>query len=385
MTDLKLKSYLFALATCLIGGGALAQAEQSKSELLEDLLSGSDVCVNLGYVSEDGVKTERLEYEKKLMSVNQQLAQALAELENVKSEDGKSSSSSVDERLDFLRDAAMQCEKKFAALSEQKNSGVENGKSDPEMKQQVAELERQLSQLQSILALYEQKDAEDDIQIQNLGNRLNAALARVASEEREKRQLEQNLRLEIEDKLNEITILNTQLVASKVEAEELERKVQFEENKRIELAVELNKLRAERASINNDDNLGKSITAYKKTVQRLLNEKKCNAGKVDGLIGAQTIKAAESFVQASNFRKKTNLVYDEEFFNHLKSSSRKCTLLDGFQKIDPANRNINGLSNYSNSSLCAFATRNGRWEVKKTFKTFVKEAKRRGLTCGVSR
>ena len=111
MLNIHLKLSLFALATCLIGGGVLAQSEQSKSELLEDLLSGSDVCVNLGYVSEDGVKTERLEYEKKLMSVNQQLAQALAELEAVKSEDGRSNSSSVDERLDFLRDAAMQCER----------------------------------------------------------------------------------------------------------------------------------------------------------------------------------------------------------------------------------------------------------------------------------
>ena len=103
-----------------------AQAEQSKSELLEDLLSGSDVCVNLGYVLEDGVKTERLEYEKKLMSVNQQLAEALAELEAVKSEDGKSDTSSVDERLDFLRDAVMQCERKYASLSEEKNGGVED-------------------------------------------------------------------------------------------------------------------------------------------------------------------------------------------------------------------------------------------------------------------
>ena len=94
------------------------------------------------------------------------------------------------------------------------------------LNQQVLELRRQLSSLQSILTLSEEKDIEDEIQLQNLGNRLNAALARVASEERKKRQLEQSLRLEIEAKLNEITILNSQLIALKVDLERAETKAQ---------------------------------------------------------------------------------------------------------------------------------------------------------------
>ena len=70
-----------------------------------------------------------------------------------------------------------------------------------------------------------------------MGNRLNAALARVASEERKKRQLEQSLRLEIEAKLNEITILNSQLTTSKTDLERAETKAQVEEDKRIKLEV----------------------------------------------------------------------------------------------------------------------------------------------------
>lgn len=349
------KSCLFALATCLIGSGAMAQSEQSKSELLEDLLSGSDVCVNLGYVSEDGVNTERLEYEKKLMSVNQQLAEALAELETIKSEAGKSNSSSVDERLDFLRDAVTQCEMKYAALSEEKNSGAENGNSDPELRQQVAELKRQLSSLQSLLNLTEEKDKQDEIQLQNLGNRLNAALARVASEERKKRQLEQSLRLELEAKLNEIE-----------------------------------KLKAANSGL---ENLGKSITLYKKTVQRLLNKKKCKAGSVDGIIGNQTIRAAERFAYASNFPRKNNLVYDEGFFNHLNSSKRECKVAttspiigsSGIKASDILNTSKAKMAKYNNSQICSLATRYGKWDVVKAYFPYIEEAKRRGLSCGVSR
>ena len=356
MLSINFKLCLFSIATCLIAGGVLAQSEQSKSELLEDLLSGSDVCVNLGYVSEDGVKTERLEYEKKLMSVNQQLAQALAELETVKSEEGKSNSLSVDERLDFLRDAAMQCEKKYAALSEEKNGGADNENLVSLLKQQVAELRRQLSALQAIQVLTEEKDKEDEIQLQNLGARLNAALARVASEERKKRQLEQSLRLELESKLNEIE-----------------------------------KLKSTNSSI---ENLGKSITLYKKTVQRLLNEKKCKAGSVDGIIGSKTIRAAERFAYSSNFPQKSSLVYDEEFFNHLLSSNRECKVVttnsSGGTTSIPSNqiiRNTNSskIAKLSDTLICTFAIRDRRWDTVKSYIPYVREAKRRGLTCGVSR
>ena len=147
----------------------------------------------------------------------------------------------------LLQKAQQQLRERSEQLSESSDSLLKSQRETALLNQQVLELRRQLSSLQSILTLSEEKDREDEIQLQNLGNRLNAALARVASEERKKRQLEQSLRLEIEAKLNEITILNSQLIASKTDLERAETKAQVEEDKRIKLEVaEFNRLQAER-------------------------------------------------------------------------------------------------------------------------------------------
>ena len=155
--------------------------------------------------------------------------------------------SDLNEKEILLRMAQAQLQEKSKELSETSDGLLKSQRETALLNQQVLELRRQLSSLQSILALSEEKDKEDEIQLQNLGNRLNAALARVASEERKKRQLEQSLRIEIEAKLNEITILNSKLIASEVELERAETKAQVEEDKRIKLEVaEYNRLQKER-------------------------------------------------------------------------------------------------------------------------------------------
>ena len=155
--------------------------------------------------------------------------------------------SDLNEKEILLQMAQAQLQEKSKELSETSDGLLKSQRETALLNQQVLELRRQLSSLQSILALSEEKDKEDEIQLQNLGNRLNAALARVASEERKKRQLEQSLRIEIEAKLNEITILNSKLIASEVELERAETKAQVEEDKRIKLEVaEYNRLQAER-------------------------------------------------------------------------------------------------------------------------------------------
>ena len=155
--------------------------------------------------------------------------------------------SDLNEKEILLQMAQAQLQEKSKELSETSDGLLKSQRETALLNQQVLELRRQLSSLQSILALSEEKDREDEIQLQNLGNRLNAALARVASEERKKRQLEQSLRLEIEARLNEITILNSKLIASEVELERAETKAQVEEDKRIKLEVaEYNRLQAER-------------------------------------------------------------------------------------------------------------------------------------------
>ena len=155
--------------------------------------------------------------------------------------------SDLNEKEILLQMAQAQLQEKSKELSETSDGLLKSQRETALLNQQVLELRRQLSSLQSILALSEEKDKEDEIQLQNLGNRLNAALARVASEERKKRQLEQSLRIEIEAKLNEITILNSKLIASDIELERAETKAQVEEDKRIKLEVaEYNRLQAER-------------------------------------------------------------------------------------------------------------------------------------------
>ena len=147
----------------------------------------------------------------------------------------------------LLQKAEQQLQEQSKKLSNTSDSLLKSQRETALLNQQVLELRRQLSSLQSLLTLSEEKDRDEEIQLQNLGNRLNAALARVASEERKKMQFEQSLRLEIEAKLNEITILNSKLISSKVDLERAETKAQLEEDKRIKLEVaEFQRLQADR-------------------------------------------------------------------------------------------------------------------------------------------
>ena len=84
-------------------------------------------------------------------------------------------------------------------LSEKRaNELIEAAKQQELLNQQVASLRAELGKLQELLALSAQKDADAQIQLQNLGNRLNAALARAASEERKRRKLEEAERIRLE-------------------------------------------------------------------------------------------------------------------------------------------------------------------------------------------
>ena len=83
-------------------------------------------------------------------------------------------------------------------LSEKRaNELIEAAKQQELLNQQVATLRAELGQLQELLAQSEQKDVDSQIQLQNLGNRLNAALARAASEERKRRKLEEAERIRL--------------------------------------------------------------------------------------------------------------------------------------------------------------------------------------------
>ena len=68
------------------------------------------------------------------------------------------------------------------------------------LNQQVTALRQQLAKVSDLLEISEEKDVESQAQLQNLGNRLNAALARAASEQRRRLKLEEaeSQRLEAE-------------------------------------------------------------------------------------------------------------------------------------------------------------------------------------------
>ncbi|WP_425091769.1 peptidoglycan -binding protein [Tropicimonas sp. S265A] len=67
------------------------------------------------------------------------------------------------------------------------------------LNEQVAALRQQLGSLEGLLAAAEARDEEAQIQLQSLGNRLNTALAQVASEQRRRADLEEAERLRLEE------------------------------------------------------------------------------------------------------------------------------------------------------------------------------------------
>ncbi|WP_171127020.1 MULTISPECIES: peptidoglycan -binding protein [unclassified Ruegeria] len=88
------------------------------------------------------------------------------------------------------------------------------------LNQQMAALRQQLGGLQALLDDYEERNAAADIQIQSLGQDLNAALARAASEERRRRLLEEAERARLEAEAEALSGQNEELVA---QAEDLQR------------------------------------------------------------------------------------------------------------------------------------------------------------------
>ena len=70
--------------------------------------------------------------------------------------------------------------------------------------QQVTDMRNQMEKLQGLLDLSEAANAENKTQLQNLGQRLNAALARAATEERKRRTLEEAERKRLEEERNKL-------------------------------------------------------------------------------------------------------------------------------------------------------------------------------------
>lgn len=83
-------------------------------------------------------------------------------------------------------------------LSEQEAQTAEEQRKLALLNEQVAALRTQLGSLQSLLDVSAAKDAQSNVQLQALGSQLNTALARVASEEKRRRKLEEAERLRLQ-------------------------------------------------------------------------------------------------------------------------------------------------------------------------------------------
>lgn len=84
------------------------------------------------------------------------------------------------------------------ALSEQEVLTAEEQRKLALLNEQVAALRTQLGSLQSLLDVSTAKDAQSNVQLQALGSQLNTALARVAAEEKRRRELEEAERKQLE-------------------------------------------------------------------------------------------------------------------------------------------------------------------------------------------
>ena len=157
------------------------------------------------------------------LSVEKELARALAELaaSETKSDDLQAQLKSAiaaklaaealsDTRLDesvekeILRQEALKKLKESeVALTKSEEEALKLQKQTTALNAQVAELRKQLGQLQALLEESEAADRDNKVQLQNLGNRLNAALAKAAAEERRRRKLEEEERKRLEKELLE--------------------------------------------------------------------------------------------------------------------------------------------------------------------------------------
>ncbi|MDP1669693.1 hypothetical protein [Phaeovulum sp.] len=89
------------------------------------------------------------------------------------------------------------------ALAAEQAVSAESARKVALLNQQVAELRAQLSELQNILDQSAERDRVAQVQVENLGSQLNAALAQVADEQRRRADLEaaERARLEAELKI----------------------------------------------------------------------------------------------------------------------------------------------------------------------------------------
>lgn len=205
-----------------IADAQAAAALRARLEAAQDELTATTLALEAKRQEAEDTLTVLAATQETRDDLNARLAQALLDLEQTDAELGAlqdrvdADAASVQAELSALLAAKLAAENQAAlrlteaqqraallAEANEELSVVEAQSAEDQRKitllnQQIGELRSQLSSLQGILDAAAEADAQADIQIQTLGQNLNAALARAATEERKRRRLEEAERKRLE-------------------------------------------------------------------------------------------------------------------------------------------------------------------------------------------
>lgn len=174
------------LAAAQAEGAENAAASKSlEARLAEALLDNENLTARVAALSDPTSETT-----EERADLRAQLAEAIAAMNAARAE--ADTQLTEQERQAALLSAAND------ALSQEQALSAESQRQVALLNEQVTELRNQVATLQTLLDLAEEADVDAQVQIQSLGTQLNTALARVASEERRRRALEQAERERLE-------------------------------------------------------------------------------------------------------------------------------------------------------------------------------------------
>lgn len=205
-----------------IADAQAAAALRARLEAAQDELTATTLALEAKRQEAEDTLTVLAATQETRDDLNARLAQALLDLEQTDAELGAlqdrvdADAASVQAELSALLAAKLAAENEAAlrlteaqqraALLAEANEelsvfeaqSAEDQRKITLLNQQIGELRSQFSSLQGILDAAAEADAQADIQIQTLGQNLNAALARAATEERKRRRLEEAERKRLE-------------------------------------------------------------------------------------------------------------------------------------------------------------------------------------------
>ncbi|MEE9429104.1 MAG: peptidoglycan -binding protein [Paracoccaceae bacterium] len=223
-TASKLKSVESALAVALMARDEFRgnlQAETLQRGEIEARLQAMEIALADITLERDVLQTQvsnsgtsNADISERLAVANAALAVALTEADALKSNLGDeaelrkslaaalaaklAAQQKIDSQLSQADQRAALLSVANDALAQEEAKSAESQRKLAVLNEQVAALRAQLGSLQAILEITEERDADAQVELTNLGARLNTALARVASEESKRARLEADERKRLE-------------------------------------------------------------------------------------------------------------------------------------------------------------------------------------------